>query len=202
MTTTERPILLALVAVAALITVLALFGAAMEAGVGMMILIVLCAGVLGAIGLVVFRGVTTTGLAIADKRLQSRAEDYRHIETVLKLGYTPESYEPVKLQIEAPAEPDGGSLQESETEQYRPLALQLVGVTHEKLGAQSKQLIPFNRCAIEKIAPFDDVNAWTNARGWLLNHGFAWKDMRGQKCMGIYFSNGQTVGDVYKRIAG
>jgi hypothetical protein len=202
MTTTNRAPLFVLSALGVMIVVMVLFATAMEAGVGMMILLVICAGVLGAIGLVVFRGVTSTGLAIADKRLQSRAEDYRHIETVLKLGYTPESYEPVKLQIEAHAEPDGGSLQESETEQYRPLALQLVGVTHEKLGSQSKQLIPFNRCAVEKIAPFDDVNAWTNARGWLLNHGFAWKDMRGQKCMGIYFSNGQTVGDVYKRITG
>jgi hypothetical protein len=110
MTTTNRAPLFVLASLGVSITVLALFATAMEAGVGMMILLVICAGVLGAIGLVVFRGMTQTVLGIMSKRLDSRAEDYRHEEAadkirleVLKAGYHPDDFSPLR-QIAAPVQ--------------------------------------------------------------------------------------------------
>jgi hypothetical protein len=103
--TQSRAPLYIILAIFSLIVVFGLFAVAMQAGVGMMILLVICAGVLGGIALFVFRGITATGLAIADKRLQSRAEDYRHTEAVLKLGHMPETYEPIqRQQIAAPVQ--------------------------------------------------------------------------------------------------
>jgi hypothetical protein len=100
MTTTNRAPLFVLASLGVSITVLALFATAMEAGVGMMILLVICAGVIGALLLGLFRGFVTTWL----KMLMERN---RHVEAVLEMGYDPKSYIPVPqqtLQIAAPVQ--------------------------------------------------------------------------------------------------
>lgn len=160
---------------------------------------------------VVLLGVVAIGLAKVGVDLFSRWSDakvridgarYDFIQNMAAKGALPNdgSFVPLHRQIAAPEEPDGAVLTESETEQYRQLALELVGVTYQKCGMNTHQLIPFNKCAVDGIEPFNDVKKWTGAKNWLLNHGLAYKEMSGDKCIATLFSNGMTVGDVYKRL--
>lgn len=134
-----------------------------------------------------------TRLKYLDARLEQERALWKHERETLKLqlAYTP-----------ALEEPEGGSLIDSEVEQWKPQALQLIGVTYEKMGIQSRQLMPFNKCATDRIEPFYDVDVWQGAVSWLFNHGHVTKQMKGDKCIGYYFSNGRTVADIYKRLIG
>lgn len=134
-----------------------------------------------------------TRLKYLDARLGHERALWNHERETLKLQLT---YNP------ALEEPEGGSLIDSEVEQWKPQALQLIGVTYEKLGMQSKQLLPFNKCAKDRIAPFNDVQVWEGATAWLFNRGHVTKKMQGEKCIGYYFANGRTVADIYKRLVG
>lgn len=134
-----------------------------------------------------------TRLKYLDARLEQERASWNHEREILKLQL---AYRP------ALEEPEGGSRIDSESEQWKPQALQLVGVTYEKMGMQSKQLMPFNKCAADRIDPFYDVDVWQGATAWLFNHGHVTKQMKGDKCIGYYFSNGRTVADIYKRLIG
>lgn len=134
-----------------------------------------------------------TRLKYLDARLEQERASWNHEREILKLQL---SYRP------ALEEPEGGTLGDSEVDQWKPQALQLVGVTYEKMGMQSKQLMPFNKCAADRIEPFYDVDVWQGATAWLFNHGHVTKQMKGDKCIGYYFSNGRTVADIYKRLIG
>lgn len=134
-----------------------------------------------------------TRLKYLDARLEQERASWNHEREILKLQL---AYRP------ALEEPEGGALGDSEVDQWKPQALQLVGVTYEKLGMQSKQLMPFNKCAADRIDPFYDVDVWQGATAWLFNHGHVTKQMKGDKCIGYYFSNGRTVSDIYKRLIG
>jgi hypothetical protein len=106
MTTTNRAPLLVLSAIGVMIVVMVLFATAMEAGVGMMILLVACIVALCLIGRWFASGISKTVEVVADKRLASQAESNRHIESVLKMGYAPKVYTPVQIQSGiAPAQP-------------------------------------------------------------------------------------------------
>jgi len=91
----NRALAFILAAIVALV-VFGLFAVAMQTGVGMMILLVLCAGALSAIMLVAFRGFTAT-------RLTWQIESNRHDEAVLKLGHDPETYQLIERQAQLPA---------------------------------------------------------------------------------------------------
>lgn len=134
-----------------------------------------------------------TRLKYLDARLEQERASWNHEREILKLQL---SCRP------ALEEPEGGALGDSEVDQWKPQALQLVGVTYEKMGMQSKQLMPFNKCAADRIEPFYDVDVWQGATAWLFNHGHVTKQMKGDKCIGYYFSNGRTVADIYKRLIG
>lgn len=134
-----------------------------------------------------------TRLKYLDARLEQERASWNHEREILKLQL---AYRP------ALEEPEGGALGDSEVDQWKPQALQLIGVTYEKMGMQSKQLMPFNKCAADRIDPFYDVDVWQGATAWLFNHGHVTKQMKGDKCIGYYFSNGRTVADIYKRLIG
>ena len=91
----NRALAFILAAIVALV-VFGLFAVAMQTGVGMMILLVLCAGALSAIMLVAFRGFTAT-------RLTWQTERNRHDEAVLKLGHDPNTYQLIERQAQLPA---------------------------------------------------------------------------------------------------
>jgi hypothetical protein len=117
MTTTNRAPLFVLSALGLMIVVMVLFATAMEAGVGMMILLVACVVALCLIGRWFASGVGETVEVVMDKRLASQAEQNRHDEAVdktrlemLKVGYHPDDFSPlikiaapVQQQIAAPA---------------------------------------------------------------------------------------------------
>lgn len=134
-----------------------------------------------------------TRLKYLDARLEQERALWSHERDILKLQLANRP---------ALEEPEGGALGDSEIEQWKPQALQLIGVTYEKMGMQSKQLMPFNKCAADRIEPFYDVDVWQGATAWLFNHGHVTKQMKGDKCIGYYFSNGRTVADIYKRLIG
>lgn len=134
-----------------------------------------------------------TRLKYLDARLEQERALWSHERDILKLQLANRP---------ALEEPEGGALGDSEIDQWKPQALQLIGVTYEKMGMQSKQLMPFNKCAADRIDPFYDVDVWQGATAWLFNHGHVTKQMKGDKCIGYYFSNGRTVADIYKRLIG
>lgn len=134
-----------------------------------------------------------TRLKYLDARLEQERALWSHERDILKLQLANRP---------ALEEPEGGALGDSEVDQWKPQALQLIGVTYEKMGMQSKQLMPFNKCAADRIDPFYDVDVWQGATAWLFNHGHVTKQMKGDKCIGYYFSNGRTVADIYKRLIG
>ena len=147
--------------------VFGLFAVAMQAGTGMMILLVICAGVLGAIALVVFRGVTATGLAIADKRLQSRAEDYRHTEAVLRLGHMPGDYQPITRQIAAPLEVQQQIAAPPDPRREHALRLLTATIESAKYGPDATRLMPQKEAGTIGIIADD----WSAGVSYLFAYG-------------------------------
>jgi hypothetical protein len=165
--TPSRTPLYIILSIAALIMVFGLFAVAMQAGVGMMILLVICAGVLGAIALIVFRGVTQTALAIADKRLQSRAEDYRHVEAVLRLGHAPDTYEPIQRQIAAPVEAQQQIAAPADPRREHALRLITATIESDKYGTIATRLMPQKEAGTVGIIADD----WSAGVAYLFAYG-------------------------------
>ena len=160
---TNRAPLVTIAAVAAVSSVAVLFVVAMSAGWEMMILLVICAGVLSVVALFFGRGVTATGLSIADKRLEGQAEKYRHIEAVLKFGIDPNGYQPMRqLQASQQAAP---VVDERYTDKRRGVALKLLNATidSDKYGAKSQKVMTQADAAQVGIIADD----WSSGVGYL-----------------------------------
>jgi Zn-dependent protease with chaperone function len=168
MTTTNRPILFFTVMLIS-IAVISLFAVAIEAGWEMMVLLVLCALALSTIALWFSRGVTATGLAIADKRLSANAEQHRHIEAVLKLGHNPKDYTPIERQIAAPVQV--APVAQALPDPRRDKALNLLNATidSDKYGPRSTKIMTQNDARAAGIIADD----WSAAVAYLFMFGVA-----------------------------
>jgi hypothetical protein len=174
MTTTNRAVPYVLAFMAALIVTLALFATAMSAGVGMMILLVACIVAICLIGRWFASGVSKTVEVVADKRLASQAESNRHSEAekkivvdLVKLGYHPNDFSPLRPQISAPVQPQISA----PVDPRRDKALRLLNETIEsdKYGPKSGRIMTqADAGAVGIIA--DD---WSAAVAYLFAFGVA-----------------------------
>jgi len=160
--TSRAPLLFVLIMVIS-IAVISLFAVAIQAGWEMMVLLVLCALALSTIALWFSRGVTATGLAIADKRLSANAEQHRHIEAVLKLGHNPKDYTPIERQITTPVQtapqlPPAKGIQ-FDSADMNSNAINLLLYSCQLLGRDSKRIASNPECAAANIPGY-------NGRKW------------------------------------
>jgi len=163
-TTVNKPLIIFAVMAGVFVTAF-VFVVAMTAGVGMMILLVLCVAALSVIALWFSRGVTATGLAIADKRLAANAEQHRHVEAVIKLGYSPHDYAPVERQLATTAQgapmaqlPSAKGIQ-FDSASMEANAINLLLYSCQLLGRESKRIASNPECAAANIPGY-------NGRKW------------------------------------
>jgi hypothetical protein len=184
--------LITIVALFALMVTFALIYVTIQAGIVAMIGLVLLFLAVGGISLFFFNGFTTTGLRIMDKRLDKIREENRHGEVIAKLESGRRQF-----QIEPPS---GESVTSAEVASFFNLARELAGVTVDKLGPNSTQLLPFNRASKEKLTPFDDVGVWQNAMKWFMQNGYAKEKREGEKSLGVFLLNGRTAEEMFNRM--
>jgi ABC-type multidrug transport system fused ATPase/permease subunit len=165
--TTRAPLLFVLIMVIS-IAVISLFAVAIQAGWEMMVLLVLCALALSTILLWFSRGVTATGLAIADKRLSANAEQHRHIEAVLKLGHSPKDYTPIERQIAAPAQA-APVVQLADPRREHALRLLNATLDSDKYGPRSTKIMTQKDAGAVGIIADD----WSAAVAYLFLFGVA-----------------------------
>lgn len=166
---------------------------AIQAGPWTMVALVLALLATGGIALFFFRGFTDTGLKIMDKRLDKIAEDHRHeiAKLTLELKYN-------RLQIEPPV---GQMVTSEEVKKLSPLAIELLGVTVDKMGELSTQLLPFNKAQSESLAPFDNVKVWQAAMKYWVQNGYAKEEMDGNRSLGVFLKNGRTAIDLFNQVS-
>lgn len=187
-----RIVLIVIVAIFALLVTFALLYVTIQAGIVAMIGLVFVFLAVGGISLIFFRGFTQTGLAIYDKRLSAEMERNRHVRAMaeLELKYNRRQIEP----------PPGEAVTSAQVAEYFNLARELAGVTVDKLGPNSKQLLPFNRASKDKLSPFDDVGVWQNAMKWFTQNGYAAEKREGEKSLGVFLVNGRTAQEMFNRM--
>jgi len=187
----NRALAFILAAIVALV-VFGLFAVAMQTGVGMMILLVLCAGALSAILLVAFRGFTAT-------RLTWQIESNRHDEAVLRLGHDPETYQLIERQAQLPApvqvQPVIHQIEwKPELEKYRYIGIELVAVTISMLGRDSKRII--SRGDAQANDAFKGASTVQNAFDFLKGNHLTYVKMNGGKPEETVIENEMTASEL------
>ena len=185
----NRALAFILAAIVALV-VFGLFSVAMQTGVGMMILLVLCSGALSAILLVAFRGFTAT-------RLTWQTERNRHDEAVLKLGHDPNTYQLIERQAQLPAPVQTVIHQiewKPELEKYRYIGIELVAVTISMLGRDSKRII--SRGDAQANDAFKGASTVQNAFDFLKGNHLTYVKMNGGKPEETVIENEMTASEL------
>jgi hypothetical protein len=188
MTTPTRAPLVVVALIVAIIMAAILFVVAMNISGWMLIGLVLCIGVVGALLLGGFRGFTLT-------RLAWQKERNRHIEEVIQRGFDPNTYLPVVRPAQISAPQTHKQIEwKPELEKWRWTAVDYVVLTIDTLGRDSKKLISANEA--QKLDDWKGAGRIQNAFDFLSGNLLAYVKMSGGKQEGTYIQDEMTAGEL------